>query len=193
MSLTFESTAIGGVYVIDIAPIADDRGFFARTFCRSEFAARGLEPAVEQSNMSRNHVAGTLRGLHFQTAEAPESKLVRCTRGAVFDVLVDLRPESTTFGEHLAIELSEDNHRAVYVPAMFAHGYMTLVDDTEVHYQVSCEATPGTERGLLFDDPVLEIDWPMTARVVSDKDRAWNPIGSHDELRHLATETVPSA
>jgi dTDP-4-dehydrorhamnose 3,5-epimerase len=166
-------THIVGPAFVDIDELTDERGFFARSYCRDEFVAAGLEPAVAQCNVSYNHLAGTLRGLHFQTADAPEAKLVRCTRGAIIDVIVDMRPDSATLGRHLAVELTAENHRALFIPPLFAHAYQTLQDSTEVHYQVSQPYTPNTERGLRFDDPVLDITWPMAPSVMSDKDRNW--------------------
>jgi dTDP-4-dehydrorhamnose 3,5-epimerase len=189
-NMNIEPTAIDGVYVIDLTPISDDRGFFARSFCRDEFVERGLEPAVAQCNVSFNHAAGTLRGMHFQTMQAPEVKLVRCTKGALVDIVVDMRAGSATLGEHVAVELTEDNRRAIYVPAMFAHGYQTLVDNTEAFYQVSHPYTPNTERGLRHDDPVLGIEWPAPIEVVSEKDRNWQLLDSIDALRLLADESA---
>ena len=179
-------TLIPGPAFVDFVELTDERGFFARSFCRDEFVDAGLEPVVAQCNVSYNHLAGTLRGLHFQTAGAPEAKLVRCTRGAIVDVIVDMRPGSDTLGEHVAVELTADNHRALFVPPLFAHAYLTLQDATEVHYQVSQAYTPNTERGLRFDDPVLGIDWPMTPTVISDKDRNWALLGSMAALVELA-------
>jgi dTDP-4-dehydrorhamnose 3,5-epimerase len=187
--MNFEPTAIDGVYVIDLAPMSDERGFFARSFCRDEFVDHGLEPAVAQCNVSFNHAAGTLRGMHFQTMAAPEVKLVRCTKGAFVDVIVDMRADSPTLGHHVAVELTEDNHRALYVPAMFAHGYLTLVDNTEAFYQVSHPYTPNTERGLRHDDPVLAIEWPVPIELVSEKDRNWTLLDSVDALHRLAAES----
>lgn len=179
-------TPLAGAAFIDVVELTDDRGFFARSFCRDEFVEAGLEPAVAQCNVSFNHLAGTLRGMHFQTADAPESKLVRCTRGAIVDVIVDMRPGSPTLGEHITVELTADNHRALFIPPLFAHAYQTLEDATEVHYQVSQPYTPNTERGLRFDDPVLGIDWPMAPSVISDKDRNWPLLGSIAALVELA-------
>jgi dTDP-4-dehydrorhamnose 3,5-epimerase len=179
-------TSIPGPAFVDMVELTDDRGFFARSYCRDEFLEAGLEPAVAQCNVSYNHLAGTLRGLHFQTADAPEAKLVRCTRGAILDVIVDMRPGSATLGRHVAVELTADNHRALFIPPLFAHAYQTLQDATEVHYQVSQPYTPNTERGLRFDDPVLGIDWPMTPTVMSDKDRNWPLLGSVAGLVELA-------
>lgn len=181
-----EQTEIDGVFVVELQPLSDDRGFFARSYCHDEFVAAGLEPTVAQCNVSFNNAAGTLRGMHFQTMEAPEVKLVRCTRGALVDVVVDMRVGSPTLGQHVAVELTEENHRAIYVPAMFAHGYQTLVDGTEAHYQVSQAYTPNTERGLRHDDPVLGIEWPVDVAVISEKDRSWPLLASADDLRDLA-------
>ncbi|HSM65618.1 MAG TPA: dTDP-4-dehydrorhamnose 3,5-epimerase [Ilumatobacteraceae bacterium] len=184
--MKFIPTSIAGAVMVDLEPRSDDRGFFARSFCRDEFEAAGLEPAVAQCNVSYNRRAGTLRGLHFQTADAPEAKLVRCTRGAIFDVIVDLRPDSATLGEHVAVELTSDNRRALYIPPLFAHGYQTLDDDVEVLYQVSQPYTPNTERGLRFDDPVLAIDWPAAPSMITDKDRQWPLLGDAAALGDLA-------
>ena len=151
----------------------DERGFFARTFDRQEFLDAGLEPVVEQANLSFNHRAGTLRGMHYQVAPATEAKLVRCTRGAVLDVAVDLRPDSPSYLQHVAVELTANSRTALYVPPMFAHGYLTLEDACEVVYQVSAAYAPGAERGLRYDDPALGIAWPVPVAVVSEKDRDW--------------------
>jgi len=166
-------TDLPGAAIVDLELKEDDRGFFARTFCQEEFAEAGLEPTVEQSNLSFNHRAGTLRGMHYQLPPAGEAKLVRCTRGAIVDIIVDMREESPTFRQHVAVELTADNRRALYVPPMFAHGYQTLVDGTEVVYQVSERYTPGVERGLRHDDPALRLPWPVPVTVISDKDRSW--------------------
>jgi len=169
----FNPTPIDGAYVIELEPFADDRGFFARSFCAREFAERGLEPAVAQCNVSFNHRAGTLRGLHYQLPPAAETKLVRCTSGAIHDVIVDLRPESKSYLQHYGVELSASNRRALYVPGRVAHGYQTLVDATEVSYQVGEFYTPGAERGLRHDDPAFAIAWPLTVTLMSEKDRGW--------------------
>jgi dTDP-4-dehydrorhamnose 3,5-epimerase len=166
-------TAIPGPAVIELDRLSDERGFFARSFCREEFVAAGLEPAVAQCNLSYNHVAGTLRGMHWQADPAPEAKLVRCTRGAVLDVIVDVRPGSPSYLDHVAVELTAENRRALYVPPHFAHGYLTLVDGTEVTYQVSAPYTPGAEQGLRYDDPALAIAWPRAVTTISAKDAAW--------------------
>jgi dTDP-4-dehydrorhamnose 3,5-epimerase len=171
--MIFTETELVGAYLIDIDTKSDDRGFFARTFCREEFEAHGLKPDVAQCNLSFNHRAGTLRGMHYQVEPATETKLIRCTRGAIFDVIVDMRPQSATYLRHVGVELSADNRRALYVPELFAHGYQALVDGTEVTYQVGEFYTPGHERGLRHDDPVLGIDWPLPVTVISGKDVHW--------------------
>lgn len=171
---------VPGPALVEMELREDERGFFARSFCAEEFAAAGLEPVVSQSNVSWNRSAGTLRGMHWQVDPAPEAKLVRCTRGAVHDVAVDVRPGSPTYLQHVAVELTADNRLALYVPPLFAHGYLTLTDDTEVTYQVSAAYTPGTERGLRYDDPALGLSWPAPVAVVSDKDRGWALLGPTD-------------
>ncbi|MEL6228919.1 MAG: dTDP-4-dehydrorhamnose 3,5-epimerase [Cyanobacteria bacterium J06627_3] len=171
--MIFNETSIQGVYIIDLELLKDDRGFFARTFCAQEFEERGLKPVVAQCNLSFNHKKGTLRGMHFQIPPATETKLVRCTQGAVYDVIVDLRKESPTYLAHVGVELSADNRRALYVPEMFAHGYQTLTDNAEVTYQVTEFYTPGYERGLRHSDPKLAIDWPLPVTTISNKDANW--------------------
>jgi dTDP-4-dehydrorhamnose 3,5-epimerase len=167
------TTDLSGPAIIDLELVQDERGFFARTFDRAQFAAAGLEPVVEQCNVSFNHRAGTLRGMHFQVAPATEAKLVRCTAGAVLDIVVDVREGSPTYLQHVAVELTAQNRRSLYVPPMFAHGYQTLVDGTEVTYQVSEAYTPGTERGLRHDDPALGLSWPLAVSTLSVKDASW--------------------
>ena len=171
--MIINTTPIEGVAVIDLELRSDDRGFFARTFCVEEFGAAGLQTVVEQCNQSFNHRAGTLRGMHFQIAPHPEAKLVRCIRGAIVDIIVDMRPDSPTRLQHVAVELTADNRRALYVPPFFAHGYQTLLDDTEVMYQVSGSYEPTAERGLRHDDPALGLEWPLPVSVISAKDSSW--------------------
>lgn len=180
--MLFEETSLPGAYVIDLERFEDDRGFFARAFCREEFEDHGLEPDVVQCNLSFNHRAGTLRGLHYQVPPATEAKLVRCIRGAIYDVVVDLRPDSPTYRDHLGVELSADNRRALYVPGMFAHGFQALTDGAEVFYQVSHPYSPDHERGLRHDDPALGIDWPLPVTDLSDKDAGW-PLLSEQGVR----------
>lgn len=171
--MIFTQTGLAGAVVVDLERKEDDRGFFARVFDREQFAEQGLESVVVQGNLSFNHRAGTLRGMHFQVAPATEAKLVRCTRGAVVDQIVDVREDSPTYLQSFAVELTADNARALYVPPMFAHGYQTLVDGCDVLYQVSEAYTPGTERGLRHDDPALGLSWPLPVQVISDKDASW--------------------
>ncbi len=171
--MRFTETKLPGAYIIDVDLHADDRGFFARAFCAREFADKGLNPAFVQANISFNAKKGTLRGLHYQIEPAAETKLVRCTRGAIYDVIVDLRPGSPTYLQHAGVELTAENRRALYVPKMFAHGYQTLSDDAEVVYQVDAFYEPTLERGLRYDDPRLQIEWPEPVTAISNKDRAW--------------------
>jgi dTDP-4-dehydrorhamnose 3,5-epimerase len=169
----FTETELSGAFVIDLDRKEDSRGFFARAFCQHEFADHGLKPAIAQANIAFNRRKGTLRGMHFQFPPAAETKLVRCTRGAILDIIVDLRPESSTYLEHVAVELSADNHRALYVPERFAHGYQVLEDVTETSYQVGEFYTPGAEGGLRYDDPRLGLSWPLPVSEMSDKDLSW--------------------
>ena len=172
--MRFTETELPGAYLIDLQRREDDRGFFARAWCEDELAAHGLDTRVSQCNVSFNERRGTLRGLHYQVAPHAEVKIVRCTRGAIFDVIVDLRPESETYRRWLGVELNEENRRMLYVPEGFAHGYLTLADATETFYQVSVPYAPDAERGARWDDPAFGIDWPQTeGLVMSDKDRAW--------------------
>ncbi len=171
-------TLIDGVAVIELELRSDDRGFFARTFDREQFLAAGLEAVVEQSNTSYNHVAGTVRGMHFQIAPHPEAKLVRCIRGSILDIVVDMRPDSPTRLQHVAVELTAENRRSLYVPPFFAHGYQTLEDRTEVTYQVSGSYAPVAERGLRYDDPALGLPWRLPVSVISAKDASWPLLGA---------------
>lgn len=166
-------TALAGAYTLDIDPRQDARGFFARVFCVNEFSALGLEPVVAQGNVSFNYRLGTIRGLHFQWPPHAETKVVRCVRGAILDVIVDLRPESPTYLQHVAVELTADNRRALYIPRRFAHAYQALADQTEVMYLAGELYKPESESGLRFDDPQLAIAWPLPAGDMSPKDLAW--------------------
>jgi dTDP-4-dehydrorhamnose 3,5-epimerase len=168
--MRFEQTNLKGAYIIDLEPVRDNRGFFARSYCAREFARVGLPAVVAQCNVSYNAHKGTVRGVHYSVGPYAEAKLVRCTRGAVWDVMVDLRPDSTTYLEHLGVELTAENHRALFIPAGFGHGFQTLVDDTEVYYQMSEFYTPEAQRGYRYDDPAFGIKWPLEVTVVSDKD-----------------------
>jgi dTDP-4-dehydrorhamnose 3,5-epimerase len=169
----FTETILNGAFIVDLEPHTDERGFFARSFCARDFEAQGLNPAVAQCNISYNRQAGTLRGMHYQAPPASETKLVRCTRGAIYDVIIDLRPDSPTYLRHVAIELSADNRRTLYIPEMFAHGFLTLADETEVEYQMGEFYTPGYGRGLRYDDPVFNIHWPRAVSIISQQDAAW--------------------
>ena len=171
--MLFTQTKLKGAFIIDLEPRQDRRGFFARTFCAKEFEAHGLKPAVAQCNLSFNHKKGTLRGMHYQIPPAAETKLIRCTQGAIYDVIVDMRPESPTYLQHIGVELTAENRRALYVPEMFAHGYQALSDGAEVIYQVGEFYTPGYERGMRYNDPALKIDWPLPVSEISQKDAAW--------------------
>ena len=180
--MIFTETELPGAFVIDLEEKPDERGFFARTFDRTEFEAHGLKPDVAQCNVSTNHRAGTLRGMHYQIEPATETKLIRCTSGAILDVIIDMRPESATYLRHFAVELTAENHRALYVPGMFAHGYQALTDGAEVTYQVGEFYTPGYERGLRHDDPAFGIAWPLPVSVISEKDASW-PLFTHDDAQ----------
>ncbi len=171
--MIFTETKLQGAFVIDIERREDGRGHFARAFCQREFADHGLEPVIAQANVAYNHRRGTVRGMHFQYPPAAETKLVRATRGAILDVIVDLRPESPTYLEHIAAELSAANGRSLYVPRRFAHGYQVLEDGTETSYMVGEFYAPELESGLRVDDPALGIEWPLPAGDMSDKDRVW--------------------
>lgn len=179
--MIFTETKLKGAFTVDIERHDDSRGFFARTFCQHEFAQHGLKPMIAQANIAFNKVKGTMRGMHFQFPPMTETKLVRCTRGAILDIIVDLRPESPTFLQHIAVELSEDNYRALYVPGRFAHGYQALRDATETSYQVGEFYAPGFEGGLLHDDPRLGLQWPFPVTVISDKDRVWRRLEQQEE------------
>jgi dTDP-4-dehydrorhamnose 3,5-epimerase len=180
--MRFAATSLDGVYLIDLERHEDERGTFARTYCADEFAAHGLDAAVVQCNTSFNRLAGTMRGLHFQAGSAGETKLVRCTRGAIFDVVVDLRHSSSTYLQYVAVELTADSGRSVYVPPGFAHGFETLLDETEVLYQMGQRHAPGAERGIHFDDPALSIRWPLPVKVISVRD-ANLPTVAHRDSR----------
>jgi len=172
-SMKFIDTILTGAYLLAQEPISDERGFFARSYCSKEFQEYGLPSQMVQGNMAFNLRAGTLRGLHYQIPPSREAKLVRCTMGAIRDVIVDLRPESPTYLQHFSVDLTAENRLAIYVPPYFAHGYQTLVDNTEVSYLVSDFHTPECERGLRYDDPALGIEWPFPPSLISARDRAW--------------------
>ena len=174
--MIFREMDLRGAFLIDLEPAGDERGFFARTYCREEFEARGLRAIHAQSSISFNAARGTLRGLHYQLAPAEEAKLVRCTRGAIYDVLVDLRRGSPTFCRWAAVELSAENRRMVYAAEGMAHGFITLRDSTEVLYQISAPYRPELARGVRFDDPAFGIRWPLEPAVMSERDRSYPPF-----------------
>ena len=171
--MIFNETKLKGAFIIDIERREDPRGFFARAFCQHEFDAHGLKPMIAQANIAFNKKRGTLRGMHFQLPPVAETKLLRCTRGGILDIIVDLRPESPTYLQHIAVELNEDNSRALYVPERFAHGYQVLRDNTETSYQVGEFYAPGSEGGLFYNDPRLALPWPLPVSVISEKDQQW--------------------
>jgi len=171
--MRFTETELPGAYFVDIEPKEDERGFFARVYDAKLFEQHGLNTNIPQMNMAYNRLRGTVRGMHYQRPPALESKFIRCLRGAVHDVVVDLRPDSPTYMRHIAVELSAANRRALYIPGLFGHGYQVLEDDTEVLYQVGEWYTPSAEAGLRYDDPALGIEWPLEVTVISEKDRAW--------------------
>jgi dTDP-4-dehydrorhamnose 3,5-epimerase len=171
--MLFIETELKGAFIVELERREDDRGFFARTWCRDEFERHGIVATIAQANMSYNYARGTLRGMHYQRAPFAETKLVRAVRGAIYDVIIDLRPDSPTYKGWIGVELTADNRRALFVPEGFAHGLQTLADDTEVMYQVSQFYTPGAEGGIRYDDPAFAIAWPLPVSVISDKDRAW--------------------
>ena len=169
--MIFRELPLGGAWLIDTEPHTDERGYFARAWCRDEFEKRGLETEIAQVNLSGNRRRGTLRGMHFQVAPHEEVKVVRVVRGAIWDAVVDLRPDSPTFLEHAAVTLSAANRGALYVPRGFAHGFLTLEDDTEVLYQISNSYVPEAARTYRWDDPAFGIPWPFEPLVMSDRDR----------------------
>jgi dTDP-4-dehydrorhamnose 3,5-epimerase len=173
--MIFHPTPLHGAFVVELEEHKDERGFFARAFCAREFEEHGLNPVTAQCNLSYNHRAGTVRGMHYQLPPAGETKYVRCLRGAIYDVIVDLRPDSPSYLQHFGVELTQDNRTALFVPELFGHGFQTLRDDTEVLYQVSEYYTPGLERGARYDDPAFAIEWPLPVSVISQKDLGWAP------------------
>ena len=169
--MKFIETRFKGAFIIEPEHLEDERGFFARTFCQKEFEAHGLNSKMVQCNISYNKHKGTLRGMHYQVAPMAEAKLVRCTKGAIYDVIIDLRPESPTYCQWLAEELNAENSKMIYIPEGFAHGFQTLEDDTEVFYQMSEFYSPEHARGVRWDDPVFGIEWPLNTKRISEKDK----------------------
>jgi len=171
--MIFRETILKGAFVIEIEKFEDKRGFFARAWCQREVEANGLISRVTQTNISFNKKRGTLRGMHYQVAPYEQVKLVRCTAGAIYDVIIDLRPDSPTFRKWTGVELTAENYTMLYVPENVAHGFQTLEDNTEVTYQVSQFYSPESERGVRYDDPVFQVAWPLPVEVISEKDIAW--------------------
>ena len=171
--MRFVETKLGSAYVIEPENYSDERGFFGRTFCQQEFQKHELNPCVAQCSVSFNKKKGTLRGMHFQVAPHQEAKLVRCTMGSIFDVIVDLRPDSPTFKQYFSANLSAENRRALYVPEGFAHGFQTLEDNSEVFYQISEFYVPECARGVRWNDPAFAIQWPDDERIILDRDQSY--------------------
>jgi len=175
--MIFTKTVLNDAMIVDIERKEDDRGFFARSWCRREFEAHGLNPNLAQCNISFNPKKGTLRGMHLQVKPYEEAKIVRCTRGSLCDVIVDLRPDSPTYKKHLSAVLTSENRRMLYVPEGFAHGFLTLEDATEVSYQISEFYRPESQLGFRWDDPAFAIAWPAEVRLISDRDRSYPNFG----------------
>jgi dTDP-4-dehydrorhamnose 3,5-epimerase len=177
--MIFTETKLTGAFIIDIEKREDARGFFARTWCKEEFAANGLDTNLVQSNIAFSTYIGTLRGLHYQVQPYEEVKLVRCTKGAIYDVIIDLRSDSPTYMHWISVELTESNYKMLYVPEGFAHGYQTLTARAEVTYQVSQVYSPASERGIRWNDPVIGVEWPkVDTRIISEKDQSWPDCSS---------------
>lgn len=171
--MEFEATPISGAFIVRMNKIADERGFFARSFCQNEFKAQGITDNIAQANLSHNIHAGTVRGMHYQVSPALETKLIRCIRGSMMDVIVDMRPESKTYRQNFSVTLKEGTDTALFVPAMCAHGFQTLEPNTDVFYMVSGKYQPNYEKGLRHNDPALNICWPLPTNHISLKDQQW--------------------
>ena len=171
--MIFKETKLRGAYIIELEPLEDERGFFARSFCQKEFEQHSLNFCIVQCNLSHNKRKGTLRGMHYQIPPHEEAKLMSCIRGAIYDVIIDLRPNSSTYRQWFAVELTAENYKMLYVPTGFAHGFQTLVDHTEVFYQMSEFYHPECARGVRWNDPAFGIVWPDDIRVISDRDRQY--------------------
>jgi len=192
--MVFTETKLRGAFIVDLQPHDDERGFFARAFCQREFADKGLNASIAQVNVAYNRCKGTLRGLHFQFPPRAEWKFVCATRGAMLDVIVDLRPESPTYLAHEQVEISAVNHRAIYIPERFAHGYQTTADDTETIYYMGEFYAPGAEGGLKYDDPALGVAWPLAVSIISERDCAWEPLrrAEADLRRRMSQQPEPA-
>lgn len=174
--MKFLQVPLEGAYLIEMEPIEDDRGFFARTFCRDEMIAHGLNPDVAQCNISYNRRRGTIRGMHYQSAPHEETKIVQCIRGTVYDVIIDLRPLSATYRQWYGVELNDRNRKMLYIPHGFAHGFQTLEDDSEIFYQMGSNYVPEAARGIRWDDPAFRIEWPYKCEEISERDRNFEPF-----------------
>jgi len=170
--MLFTETKLKGAYIIDVKRLEDERGFFGRSYCKQEMEEYGLNTNMVQANVSYNKKKATLRGMHMQAAPYAETKLVRCTRGAIYDVIIDMREDSETYKQWIGVELTADNYRMLFVPEGFAHGFITLEDNTDVTYNVTQYYTPGSERGIRWNDPAFNIVWPIAPEIISEKDRA---------------------
>lgn len=171
--MIFTETELAGAFIIELEKLSDDRGFFARVWCHQEFSTHGLNPQLSQCNVSFNKKSGTLRGMHYQAQPHAEAKLVRCTAGAIYDVIIDLRPHSPTFTQHVAVELTARNYTMLYIPEGFAHGFLTLKDETEVFYQMSTPFVANAARGVRWNDTAFNIQWPIAVEVLSERDRGY--------------------
>ena len=190
--MLFRKTPVKGAFVIELEPHTDNRGFFARVICARELTINGLKMPIVQENLSFNRKKGTVRGLHYSVPPAAEAKLVRCIKGKIFDVIVDIRRNSPTFLRQFAIELTETNRKALYIPEMVAHGFQTLTDDVEVYYHMSEFYLPEVQRGLYYDDPMLNIDWPLPVSEISEKDLQLQLLSDQFAEALLAREMPPS-
>jgi dTDP-4-dehydrorhamnose 3,5-epimerase len=177
--MIFKETRLKNAFIIELEKIADERGFFSRAWCQNEFEAHGLNPNIAQCNLSFNATRGTLRGIHYQIAPYEEAKLIRCISGKIYDVIIDLRSNSSTYLQWTSFELSSENRKMLYVPENYAHGYLTLEDNSEVFYQVSQFYSPGSERGIRWDDPAVNVKWPAISNlIISEKDKTWPDFNS---------------
>jgi dTDP-4-dehydrorhamnose 3,5-epimerase len=181
--MIFNAMCLAGAYLIEPERIEDERGFFARTWCREEFERHGLNTRLVQCNVSYNVRRGTVRGMHYQVKPNEEAKLLRCTRGAIYDVIVDFRPDSATYCRWVSAELTADNRHMLYIPEGFAHGFQTLADETELFYQMTELFYPQSSRGVRYDDPVLGITWPLEVTVISEKDRGYALLRASEASR----------
>tara|TARA_B100000686_G_C16772954_1_gene966443 strand:+ start:1116 stop:1643 length:528 start_codon:yes stop_codon:yes gene_type:complete len=172
--LNFTETKLSGAFIIEPERLQDDRGFFARSWCEKELAGHNLDTDLAQCNISFNKAKGTLRGMHYQIKPFEEAKIVRCTRGSIYDVIIDLRPDSPTLKHWTAVELNEENRNMLYVPKGFAHGFQTLADNTEIFYQISALYSPRHARGIKWNDPAFNIEWPIDTLTISDKDKSYS-------------------